>query len=38
VGPDLPGGGRVVCIRDTIILNDIWEQHNTYILVGISLG
>jgi hypothetical protein len=28
------GGARVVCMRDIFILNEIWAQHKTYILVG----
>jgi hypothetical protein len=32
------GGGRVVCLRDISILNEIWAQNKTYILVGILLG
>jgi hypothetical protein len=27
------GGGRVVCVRYTIILNEIWAQDKIYILV-----
>jgi hypothetical protein len=32
------GGGRVVCMRDIFILNEILAQHKTYPLVGTSLG
>jgi hypothetical protein len=25
-----PGGPQVFCVRDIIILNEIWAQHKTY--------
>jgi hypothetical protein len=33
----LGGGGRVVCVRYTIILNEIWAHDKIYILVGTLL-
>jgi hypothetical protein len=33
-----PRGARVVCMRDVIILNEIWAQGKIYILVGTFLG
>jgi hypothetical protein len=36
VGP--LGGGRVVCMKDIFILDEIWAQHKTYIVVGTLLG
>jgi hypothetical protein len=32
------GGGRVVCMRDIFILNEIWTQEKVCILVGTLLG
>jgi hypothetical protein len=34
----LGGGGRVVCMRDILVLNEMWAQDEIYILVGTSLG
>jgi hypothetical protein len=32
------GEGRVVCVRDVIILNQLWMQNKIYIFVGALLG
>jgi hypothetical protein len=32
------GGSRVVCMRDILILNDIWAQDKIYILIGTLLS
>jgi hypothetical protein len=37
VGP-LRGGGRVDCMRNMFILNEIWAQGKIYILLRSSLG
>jgi hypothetical protein len=37
VGPLGGGGGRVVCMRDVFILNEIWTQDKIRILVGTLL-
>jgi hypothetical protein len=34
----LRGGGRVVCMRDVFILNEIRAQHKTHILVRTLFG
>jgi hypothetical protein len=31
-------GARVVCMRDILILNEIWSQYKTYIFVDSLLG
>jgi hypothetical protein len=33
-----PGGGGVHFMRDIFILNEIWVQGKTYILIGALLG
>jgi hypothetical protein len=39
VGPGLSsgGGGRIECMRDIFILNEIWVQGKIYILIGTLL-
>jgi hypothetical protein len=36
--PPLGGRTRVVCMRDTFILNKIWTQDKTHTLVGTLLS